>query len=108
MLDLDHPQSEHIFAAAALEDAILTAAGRMVCAPAPERSKLLASCEEQFGAMRLLNADHFGASPFIASAIDDLQAAMRLLAETALTDMSVVLFPLERLRSNEGFGTWAI
>jgi len=45
MLDLNHPQTEHIFAAALLEDAVLECARRIVSAQPFERPELLALCE---------------------------------------------------------------
>ena len=108
MLDLNHPQTEHIFAASRLEDAVLEIANRMVSAHPSERQALLASCEQQFSAVRLLNSERFGSSTSIASAIDYLQSAMRDLAESRSSNMGIVRPAFTKLESDEGFGTVGI
>ncbi len=105
MLDLNHPQTEHIFAAARLEDAVLDAAKRIISAQPSERQELLARCEPSLGRMRVLNSEHFGASPSIASAIDELHGALRVLAASPSPHMDVVRPAFARLESDEGFGT---
>lgn len=105
MLDLNHPQTEHVFAAARLEDAVREYARRIISAPPSERPKLLALSEQSIDAMRTLNLERFDSSAFIISAVGDLQSAMRSLAASASTDMSVVQSALTRLGSKEGFGT---
>ena len=105
MLDLNHPQAEHIFAAARLEDAVLECAKRIVSAQPSERPALLALCEQSIKAMRILNSERFGGSASIASAIDELHATMRSLATSALPHMSIVHPAFMRLESDEGFGT---
>jgi hypothetical protein len=105
MLDLNHPQTEHIFAAARLEDAVLECAKRIVSAQPSERPELLALCDQSIDAMRALNSERLGSSASIASAIDELQAAMRSLAASASPHMSIVQPAITRLESDEGFGT---
>ena len=105
MLDLNHPQTQHIFAAARLEDAVLECAKRIVSAQPSERLALLASCEQSIYAMRALNSERFGGSGSIASVIDELYAAMRSLAASTSPDMSIVHSAFTRLESDEGFGT---
>ncbi len=108
MLDLKHPQTQHIFAAARLEDAVLEAAKGILAADPSERERLLKQCEQRLDGMRTLNAEHFRNSPSIASAIDELQAALRILAESAAPKMEIVRAAFSRLQSEKGFGTWAI
>ena len=105
MLDLNHPQTEHIFAAARLEDAVLECAKRIVAAQTSERPELLALCEQSINAMRTLNSERFGSSVSIASAVDELQAAMRSFATSASPHMSMVHPAFTRLESDKGFGT---
>ena len=105
MLDLNHPQTEHIFAAARLEDSILECAKRIISAHPTERSELLALCDQSIDAMRTLNSERFGSSASIAAAIDELQVAMRSLAASASPHMSIVHPAFTRLESDEGFGT---
>jgi hypothetical protein len=105
MLDLNHPQTEYIFAAARLEDAALECAKRIVSAPPSERLPVLTLCERSVDTMRKLNSEHFGSSASIASAIDELQAAIRRLAASASPDMSVVRPAFTRLDSDDGFRT---
>lgn len=105
MLDLNHPQSKHIFAAARLEDAVRECAKRIVSAQPAERPALLALSEQSIEAMRKLNSERFGNSEFIAAAIDELQAAVRLLALSASPQMNMVQPAFERLESTKGFGT---
>jgi hypothetical protein len=62
MLDLNHPQTEHIFAAARLEDTVRDYARRIISAPSSQRPKLLASCEQSIEAMRTLNVERFSES----------------------------------------------
>lgn len=105
MLDLNHLQTGHIFAAARLEDAVLECAKRIVSAQPSERPELLASCQQRIEAMRTLNSERFGSSASIASAIDELHTAMHSLAASASPQMSIVHPAFTRLESDEGFGT---
>jgi hypothetical protein len=105
MLDLNHPQTEHIFAAARLEDKVLECAKHIISAQPSERRELLALCEQSINAMRTLNSERFGSSASIASAIDELGAAMRSLAMSDSPQMSIVRPAFARLESDEGFGT---
>ncbi len=105
MLDLNHPQTEHVFAAARLEDAVLEFAKRIVSAQPSERPELLASCQQSIDAMRRLNSERFGSSASIASAIDELHAALRSLAASASPHLSIVHPAFTRLESDDGFGT---
>ena len=80
MLDLNHPQSEHIFTASGLEDGVLVRAKSMTLSPSSRRLELLAECEPLLADLHTLNRDHFGASDFIATTIDDLRRRLHELA----------------------------
>lgn len=80
MLDLDHPMTEHIFAASRAADRVLERAKCMTLAPSSRRLELLESCRADLAQMRQLNSAHFEASPFIFGAIDELEAALQELA----------------------------
>jgi len=108
MLDLNHPQSKYIFAAARLEDAIRDGANHIMAAQPSERGELLAACEQHLASMRTLNADHFRSSPSIALIIDELQVALRALAMSESPHFDIIWPALSRLESEEGFGTFAI
>src|SRR5437868_5758657 len=105
MLDLNNPQTEHIFAAARLEDAVLNYARRIISAPPSERPVLLALYEQSIDAMRTLNLERFGNSVFIASAINELHIAMRSLAVASSPNLNSVRLAFARLDSDEGFST---
>ena len=79
MLDLDHPHTEHIFAAARLEDGLLKRAQRMTLLPTFERESLLLECFDVLDAMRRLNHDHFDASPFLDGSINEAERALKAI-----------------------------
>jgi hypothetical protein len=108
MLDLNHPQTVHIFTASGLEDAVLDGATRIIAAQPSERPALLTWCEERLSRMRTLNVQHFGGSASITSAIDALHTALRALAASQSPTFSMVSPAFTRLESDDGFGTWAI
>jgi len=105
MLDLNHPQSKHIFAAARLEDAVRLSVQRIIDAQPLERPELLTLCELTIDAMRSLNAEGFGSSASIASAIDGLHVALRALAASASPGWDIVSSAFNKLESDEGFRT---
>jgi hypothetical protein len=80
MLDLDHPMTTHIFAAARAEDYLIVRLKHMTLTSTEERQRLLPDCQEALGSMRRLNNEYFGASAFIADAIEELQASLDELA----------------------------
>ena len=80
MLDLNHPMTPHIFAAARLNDAILECAKSMTRLSTPKRQELLQESLTRLERMRCLNTDHFEASPFVFAAIDELEHAVQALA----------------------------
>jgi hypothetical protein len=108
MLDLDHPQTEHIFTAAGLEEAVLDGAKRIVAAQPSERRDLLARCEERIDRMHTLNSEHFEDSPSINQAINELRDALRVLAASDSPQLNLVLPAFTKLESDDGFGTWMI
>jgi hypothetical protein len=145
MLNLDHPQSKHIFAASNLEDFILERAKLMTLVPSARRRELLGDCEPKLAAMRDPNKEHFENSKVISEAIDDLARRLNQLANlgngqvtsdhsngegncsvcgTAIKNfvfvaslpreiycghcLDIVMPAIEKLRSEDGFGTWAI
>jgi hypothetical protein len=80
MLDLDHPMTQHVFAAARAEDSILIAARNMTVAGRQERVRLRDGCAPAFAELRRLARDHFANCPAIPSAIDALERAVANLA----------------------------
>lgn len=80
MLDLDHPMTEHICAAAKMQDLLMDSAHRMTLLPSKDRVLLLADCLPVLDRLRRLNDEHFGASLFISRAIDEAQAALEQIA----------------------------
>lgn len=108
MLDLNHPGSKHIFAAARLEDAIRDGAKRIIAARPSERGELLRACEQIFARMRQLAADHFIHKPSLPLMVDELQVALRALAASESPHFGMILPAFSRLESSEGFGTFAI
>ena len=105
MLDLSHPQTEHIFAAGRLEDSVLTIAKSIIGAPAAERQSLVVQGERTLDKMRALSLEHFGGSRFISESIDDLWQALHSLAETDQPRLDFIMPALTRLSSAEGFKT---
>jgi hypothetical protein len=105
MLDPNHPRTTHIFTASRLEDGVLDGAKQIVAARPAEREKILAECERRIEEMRRLNSEHFHSSPSITKAIDEFQAALRALAADRAPLLEMILPALERLRSDDGFGT---
>lgn len=81
MLDLNHPQSEHIFVAARLEGVILDRAKRMTFASAAQRQHHLVECQKALDQMRRLNLERFHESVTISRAITDLDVRLQQLAE---------------------------
>jgi hypothetical protein len=86
MLDLNHPMTEHIFAASRHDDAILSIAKRMTLVPTEERDALLCRSREHFASLRKLNQEHFEHSDFIASAIDELESGCEKIASLVSTE----------------------
>jgi hypothetical protein len=81
MLDLNHPHSEHVFAAGRLEDGLLERAKQMTLLPSTRRCELQIECQELLAKMRALNREHFQDSVFISDAISELERSVISLAE---------------------------
>lgn len=80
MLNLDHPMSEHIFAAARAEGVILRAAREMTVATREERGRLAKKCAWVLDELRRLSREHFADRPAIPPAIDALERSLSELA----------------------------
>jgi hypothetical protein len=80
VLDLDHPMTKYVFAAARAEDAVLIAARHMTAACRQERARLLEGCGPAFAELRRLARDHFMDCSTIPPAIDELERAVSQLA----------------------------
>jgi hypothetical protein len=86
MLDLSHPMSRHIFAAARAEDAVLITARAMTVASRWERLRLREGCAPAFEELRRLSRDHFADRRAIPPAIDGLERALSQLAMLRVPD----------------------
>jgi hypothetical protein len=80
MIDQHHPMSEHIFAAARAEDAVLIAARNMTVAARRARVRLRDGCAPAFVELRRLSCDYFADHRAIPPAIDELERALTELA----------------------------
>jgi hypothetical protein len=83
MLDLDHPQSAHVFAAAKQLDMVRDAARRMTREDARRRIQLLEIVRPCFAALRWLQAQHFADQPALATMVDELAREVEKLAHLA-------------------------
>ena len=79
MLDLHHPQTPHVFAAARQEDLILDYCKRITLSDAAGRRFMLEVMRPAFVALRWLNQERFGNSPEITSGIDQLEHEVHVL-----------------------------
>ncbi|MDY3555565.1 hypothetical protein R5W24_004708 [Gemmata sp. JC717] len=80
MLDLDHPQSRHVFAASQQLDLILDYLKRITYVGSKERLALLEIIRPCFAALRWLQAQRFAGESRIAAGIDELEQAAEQLA----------------------------
>lgn len=80
MLDLEHPMTKHIFAAARAEAAVLMAARHMTIAGRRERVRLRDGCTTAFAELRRLACNQFADRPAIPPAIDELERSLGELA----------------------------
>jgi hypothetical protein len=85
MLDLDHPQSAHVFAAARQEDLILDCCKVMTLSDANGRRRTLEIIRPAFAALRWLNRERFGNSEQIGAGIDQLEREAESLAALPVT-----------------------
>src|SRR5262245_14857013 len=83
MLDLDHPLTPHIFAAARAEGRVIVSARAITVAARPERIRLRDECRPAFEELRRLARDHFADRPEIPPAINDFERAISELAGLA-------------------------
>ena len=65
MLDLDHPMTKHVFAAARAEDTILQNAKRVTVSVRRDRLRVRDGCAPAFAELRRLARDHFADRPAI-------------------------------------------
>lgn len=83
MLDLDHPQTPHVFAAFRQLGLIHDYLKRISYADRKERLHLLEIIRPCFAALRWLQSHRFTNEPHIAAAIDELEVAAGQLARLA-------------------------
>jgi hypothetical protein len=81
MLDLDHPMTPYIVAAARHVDYIKRQCLYMSVEPRSERPRTLHGMESEFAALRWLNEQKFDNKATIAAMLDALQATAGKLAE---------------------------
>jgi hypothetical protein len=81
MLDLDHPMTKYVFAAARAEDTILRDAKRVTVSARRDRLRVRDGCAPAFAELRRLARDHFADRPAITPTIDALERALAELAE---------------------------
>lgn len=105
MLDLNHPQTPHIFAAARLEDSLLARANRMVKAGAAERHGILNECDPFLASLRNITKDHLNDSPSIHEALDEFHADLERLAWTEVPELNMISESRAKLGSAGGFCT---
>jgi hypothetical protein len=80
MLDLDHPQTPHVFAASRQLDLIGDYCKRISYADSKGRLDMLKIIRPCFAALRWLQAQRFADEPHIAAGIDELESQADRLA----------------------------
>ena len=80
--DIDSPQSQAIFKASGLEDAILTRAKKMTLLPAEQREKLLNECEEKLIELEKICNESFNGNKNILGAINIYRDGLKKIATT--------------------------
>ncbi len=83
---VSHPKQRWIFAASREDDAILTLTKLMTLLPTHQRQRLLRRVDRHLERLRAINNKHFDASPFIDSAINDLESGCRHIASLQSTE----------------------
>ncbi len=103
MLDMDHPQTPHVFAAARLEDALrmLLVQWKGTGTPTPE---LTEACTRLIDALHELNMSHFGGASGITQTLESLRTAIIRIDFNA----SWASFMALADAPGDNFGTWAI
>jgi hypothetical protein len=81
MLDLDHPQTPHVFAASRQLDLILDYCKRISYAESKGRLDMLEIIRPCFAALRWLQAQRFADMPQIVASIDELEKQVGELAQ---------------------------
>jgi hypothetical protein len=81
VLDLNQPQTTHVFRAGHLVGEVTTRAYEMTVAPSSIRQQLLQECLPRLDEIRAHNIDHFQGNSFIAQSIDEYETGLRKLAE---------------------------
>jgi hypothetical protein len=81
MLDLDHPQTPHVFAASRQLNLILDYLRRITYADNPGRLRMLEIIRPCFAALRWVQTQRFAGEPHIAAGIDELERAAERLAQ---------------------------
>jgi hypothetical protein len=80
MLNLDHPQTPHVFAASRQLDLILDYCKRISYADSKVRLDMLEIIRPCFAGLRWLQARRFADAPHIAASIDELERKAEQLA----------------------------
>lgn len=80
MLNLDHPMTKHVFAAAYAEGAILQDAKQITVSARRDRVLVRDGCASAVAELRRLARDHFADRPAIPPAIDALEQSLAELA----------------------------
>ena len=93
MLDLDHPQSPHVFAAASQLDSVRAYLRKISCSDTKARLFMLEQTRPCFVALRWIHTQHFADKPHIAVLIDLLETEVEKLVH--LGDGRIELSPVE-------------
>ena len=105
MLDIEHPQTRHVFAVARVEEEIrarLIAARSLAVTERSERMKVILAV--LIPKLHFLNRAHFGDSPVISATLRRLEESVR----EGDVDESWQRFLALAERHGDNFGTWAI
>ena len=86
MLDLDHPQTPHIFAAAKQLDLILQYSKLATLGSGKHRFDFYQVVEPSLNALRWLNKNRFDACVELATAIDNLETELHALASAEIPE----------------------
>src|SRR4051812_13473369 len=86
MLDLDHPRTPHVFAAAKQEDLILDYCKLITLSDPASRRFMVEVARPAFAALRWLAATRFADEPHILDGIAALERQVERLAELPLRD----------------------
>ncbi len=103
MLDLNHPQTQYVFAAARLEDGVRMLLVQWRDSGTPP-AELIATISKSINALQELNAKHFGNASGITRTLETLRSAINTfdLAASWSAFMALADTP------GDNFGTWTI